>query len=123
MIWVVYIYAMTAIVTAGGAIFRSAFWPGIAGLVGPLLCWWAGAGVAGSLLVGTSNQKRAGVVAGMVFFAAGASLLYTSGYFVRFWGLQVSGLEWGVIGTLIGLTCTSRQAAQAGVADERQTES
>lgn len=33
-----------------------AVYPGIAGIVGPILCWWAAAGLTGSLLIGTRSQ-------------------------------------------------------------------
>lgn len=110
--WVMYVFGLLVIVTGGSAILRGATWPGIAGLIGPGLCFWAGSGVKGSLLVGTRGQKIGDLVAGAVFLAAGSAILYQSGYRVLIYSLEIDGVMWGMLGAALGLVFTPRSAAE-----------
>jgi hypothetical protein len=53
----VYIYMVLTLVMGGSAVWKGALYPGLAGIVGPILCWFAASGLKGSLMVGTSSQK------------------------------------------------------------------
>ena len=75
-----YIYILLTIAMGIAAIFRGGMYPGIAGLVGPTLCRFAGSGLKGSLLVGTGSQKLGGLATAIVFLIIGFGVVYHSGY-------------------------------------------
>ncbi len=54
------IYMLLTLVTGVSALWSGAIYAGIAGIVGPTLCWFATSGLKGSLMVGTPQQKVAG---------------------------------------------------------------
>src|SRR5262249_19713369 len=103
---------LVVVVTALSTILKGALWPGVAGLIGPALCFWAGSGVKGSLLVGTRPQKVFGLVAGAVFLAVGTALLWASGYWVTLFGVALGGVAWGLLGAALGFVFTPRSAAE-----------
>lgn len=105
-----YIYLLMTVLMGIGVMFKAAVYPGIAGIVGPLLCWWAAAGLTGSLLVGTRSQKLWGLVDAIVFAAVGFGLVYHSGYGVRLFSLELTGVEWCVVGVGIGYLGGKREA-------------
>jgi hypothetical protein len=110
--WIMYVYGVLVVVTAIGALIRGAIWPGAAGLIGPLLCWWAGAGIRGSFMVGSRRQKIGGLIAGAAFTLVGLGVLYLSGYRVIIFSLELGGMAWGLLGTAVGFFCTTREVAE-----------
>jgi hypothetical protein len=52
-----YIYIALTLVMGISALAKGAIYPGIAGIVGPTLCWFAASGLKGSFMVGSSRQK------------------------------------------------------------------
>ena len=109
--WVQYLYVLLTLVMGIAAIVKGAVYPGIAGLVGPVLCWFAGSGLKGSLLVGTGSQKLGGLAAAIVFLIVGFGIVYHSGYWVSIFGYDLSGVAWSVIGLVAGFLFTGRKQA------------
>src|SRR2546425_13223215 len=108
----VYIYMVLTVVMGISALVKGATYPGIAGIVGPTLCWFAASGLKGSLMVGTTGQKLGGLAAAIVFTAAGIGLVYHSGYWVGLFGYDLTGVTWCVIGLVAGWISTSRKHAE-----------
>jgi hypothetical protein len=54
----VYIYNVLTVVLGISALAKGAIYPGIAGIIGPILCWFAASGLKGSLMVGTELSSR-----------------------------------------------------------------
>ena len=75
----VYIYMLLTLAMGISALWKGAVYPGIAGIVGPTLCWFAASGLKGSLLVGHSSQKLGGLAAALAFVAVGIGMVYHSG--------------------------------------------
>lgn len=109
--WVLYIYVVLVVVTGIGALAKGAIYPGIAGIVGPMLCWWAGSGLKGSLLVGTHSQRIGGLAAAIVFVVVGCGIVYHSGYWVSLFGYELLGTTWSLIGLALGYMATRRKHA------------
>jgi hypothetical protein len=107
----VYIYMMLTLVMGISALWEGAIYPGIAGIVGPTLCWFATSGLKGSLMVGTSAQKFGGLGAAIAFVAVGLGIVYHSGYWVGIFGYEFSGVTWCLVGLVAGWISTSRQHA------------
>jgi hypothetical protein len=110
-IWLLYIYMVIAVLTGISALVKGAIYAGIAGIVGPTLCWWAASGLKGSLMVGTRSQKIGGLVAAIVFAVMGFGLVYHSGYWVTLFGYEFTGVTWCAIGSVIGFIATKREHA------------
>ena len=108
---VIFLFIVLVIITGASALIKGAVWAGLAGLVGPLLCLFAGGGVRGSFLVGTRDQKIGGLIAGAVCFAVGMAMLYATGFSVRLFALELTGIEWGAVGAGVGLLFTTRSLA------------
>jgi len=98
---------------AASALLKGAIYAGVAGLVGPTLCWFAASGLKGSLMIGTPAQKLGGLGAAIVFFAVGLGVVAHSGYWVGLFGHEYSGLTWCAAGIVVGWVSTTRQHAMA----------
>ena len=107
----VYIYMLLTLAMGISALWKGAVYPGIAGIVGPTLCWFAASGLKGSLLVGSSSQKLAGLAAAIAFVAISIGLVYHSGYWVGLFGYEFTGVTWCLVGLVAGWISTTRQHA------------
>jgi hypothetical protein len=108
----VYIYMLLTLVMGISALMKGAIYPGIAGLIGPTLCWFATSGLKGSLIAGTSGQKLGGLTAAIAFIAVGILIVYHSGYWVGLFGYTFTGVTWCIVGLVAGwISTTSRHAA------------
>ena len=111
--WVQYIYILLTVAMGIAAIFKGAVYPGIAGLIGPTMCWFAGSGLKGSLLVGTGSQKLGGLATAIVFLVIGFGVVYLSGYWVSIFGYDLTGVAWCAIG-LVGDFSLPRRNTRSG---------
>lgn len=107
----VYIYMLLTLAMGISAPWKGAVYPGIAGIVGPTLCWFAASGLKGSLLVGGSSQKLAGLAAAIAFVAIATGMVYHSGYWVGLFGYEFTGVTWCLVGLVAGWISTTRQHA------------
>jgi hypothetical protein len=105
----VYIYMLLTLAMGISALWKGALYPGIAGIVGPTLCWFAASGLKGSLLVGSSSQRVAGLAAAVALVSIGSGLVYHSGYWVGLFGYAFTGLTWCLVGLVAGWISTTRQ--------------
>jgi hypothetical protein len=108
----VYIYMLLTLLMGVSALWEGALYAGIAGIVGPSLCWFAASGLKGSLLVGTFAQKLAGFGAAIAFVTIGIGIVYHSGYWVGVFGHKFSGVTWCLVGLVAGWISTKRQHAE-----------
>jgi hypothetical protein len=108
-----YIYVLLTIAMGISALSKGAIYPGIAGIIGPTLCWFAASGLKGSLITGTSAQKFGGLGAAIAFVAVGFGIVYHSGYWIGLFGYKFSGVTWCIIGLAAGWISTTRQRALA----------
>jgi hypothetical protein len=88
--WLLYIYTVLTVVMGIAALTKGAIYPGIAGMIGPTLCWFATSGLKGSLMVGTRAQMVGGLVAALVFACIGVGIVYHSGYWVRLFDYELT---------------------------------
>jgi hypothetical protein len=95
------------------ALFKGALYPGMAGIVGPMLCLFGVSGLKGSLMVGTQSQKVGGLAAAIACVGAGLGLVYHSGYWVTLFSHELTGVTWCVIGLIVGYVATTRTHAVA----------
>lgn len=109
--WLIFIYMLLTVAMGISALVKGAIYPGIAGIVGPTLCWFAASGLKGSLMVGTSRQKLVGLGAAIAFVAIGIGIVYHSGYWVGLFGYEFTGVTWCVVGLVAGWITTTRQHA------------
>ena len=109
--WLLYIYMLMSVLMGIAAMFKGALYAGITGIVGPLLSWWAAAGLKGSLMVGTRSQKLWGLVSAIVFVVIGFGLVFHSGYWVSIFGLGLGGVTWCAIGLVVGYLAAKREHA------------
>lgn len=109
--WIQYIYMVLTVVMGIAAIVKGAVYPGIAGLIGPTMCWFAGSGLKGSLLVGTGSRKLGGLAAAIVFLVIGFGVVYHSGYWVSIFGHKLTGVAWSAIGLAAGFLFTRKNHA------------
>lgn len=107
----VFIYMMLTLAMGVSALWKGAIYPGVAGLVGPTLCWFAASGLKGSLMAGTPLQKLAGLGAAIAFVAVGIGIVYHSGYWVGLFGYEFTGVTWCVVGLVAGWISTTRKHA------------
>jgi hypothetical protein len=108
---VIFIYIALTVAMGISALVKGAIYAGIAGIVGPTLCWFAASGLKGSLMVGTSRPKLVGLGAAIAFVAIGIGIVYHSGYWVGLFGYEFTGATWCVVGLVAGWISTTRQHA------------
>ena len=111
------IYFMLTLIMGVGAIWQGAVYPGIAGILGPTLCWWASAGLKGSLLIDSSPQKLFGIVAAIAFVAVGLGIVAHSGYWLQIFSYEITGVTWRLIGLALGWVLTN-ETHTVGVSQE-----
>lgn len=107
------IYMMLTLFMGISALAKGAIYPGIAGIVGPSLCWFAASGLKGSFMAGDTSQKLGGIGATIVALAVGLGIVYHSGYWVGIFGYSFSGVTWCIVGFAVGWISTTRQMAEA----------
>jgi hypothetical protein len=107
-------YMLLTLAMAGFALWKSAMYPGIAGLIGPTLCWSAASGLKGSLMLGTSRQRLAGMAGAIACGAVGVGIIYPSGYSAGLLGYEFTGVTWCLVGLVVGWIGTSRRHAPMG---------
>jgi hypothetical protein len=108
----VFVYTLLTLATGISALVKGSIYPGIAGIIGPTLCWFAASGLKGSLLVGTSSQKLAGAGAAVLFSAIGIGIVYHSGFWIGLFGYSISGVVWCLVGLAAGWLSTTKQHAE-----------
>ena len=81
---------------------------GVSGIAGPLLAYWAGIGLRGSLIAGNRSQKIFGTVMAVIFLGIAHWLMVTSLYRVGLFGILIGGGIWCVLGAFIGFITTNR---------------
>jgi hypothetical protein len=113
-------YMLLTLAMAGSALWKGAIYPGIAGLVGPTLCWSAASGLKGSLMVGTPRQKLAGMTSAIACVAVGVGIIYHSGYWIGLFGYEFTGITWCLVGLVVGWIGTSRRHAAIGPRGRRE---
>src|SRR5262245_29435870 len=107
----IYVYMLLTVIMGLSALFKGAIYPGIAGVVGPMLCWWAASGFKGSLIIGTSSQKLGGLIGATVYVAVGIGIVNHSGYWVWLFGYGFTGVTWCLVGLAAGWFGTTRRHA------------
>jgi hypothetical protein len=107
------IYLTMTVLMGISALVKGAIYPGIAGIVGPSLCWFAASGLRGSLMVGDRAQKLGGIAATILFSILGVGIVYHSGYWIGLWGHPFSGVTWCIVGFAVGWFSTTRKMAAA----------
>jgi len=108
------IYVMLTLTMGISALSKGAIYPGIAGIVGPILCWFATGGLKGSFLARPSPQKFARLGAAVTFVAlvaVGIGIVYHSGYWVGLFGYGFTGVTWCLVGLVAGWIATPREHA------------
>jgi hypothetical protein len=95
-------WTVTIVVTVQ-VMLKGAFVVGIAALVACALCYAAAAGFMGSLLARREKRYRTidlfGIGAiGLLIIAAGSALMIWSGFSLRLYDVEISGLTWALLG-------------------------
>ena len=103
------IYMTLTLIMGVSALWNGVVYAGIAGIVGPTLCWFAGSGLRGCFFVGNSSEMFAGLGAAIVFVAVGIGIVYHSGYWIGLFGYELTGVTWCLIGLLLGWAITKRE--------------
>jgi hypothetical protein len=106
-------YVTMTVMMGISALSKGAIYVGIAGIVGPNLCWFAASGLKGCLMAGDSSQKISGLVAAILTVALGLGIVYHSGCRIELSGHHFTGVSWSVAGFIIGWLATSRRHAVA----------
>ncbi len=110
-----YIYMLLTVLMGISALAKGAIYPGIAGIIGPSLCWYAASGLKGSLMVGDRSQKLGGITGAIILLTVGLGIVYHSGYWIGLWGHPLSGITWCVVGFAVGWISTTRKMAVASI--------
>ena len=95
------IYILVTLVTAGSVLWHGAAYAGVAGIVGPIMCWFAGSGFRGSMAT-VGRHRAAGFGAALLFTAIGNGIVYHSGFSLDLVGHSVPGIAWCLIGLVFG---------------------
>lgn len=112
MLYISIAYAILTLVMGVPVLWKGAWYPGLAGIIGPFLCWGAAVGLHGSLMVGTASQQLGGLGLALVFVTVGIGSVYHSGYGVEFFGYRFTGVTWCLVGFVIGWLATRRKWAE-----------
>jgi hypothetical protein len=110
MAWIIYIYVLISLVIAFTA-FSAGWQAGLSAIGTTFLAFAAGAGLRGSLY-GTKRQKLAGLALAVVLMSIAHWV--GQGFSVHVFGYNFTGTEWGWLGFVICVLCTSKRFAVSG---------
>lgn len=85
--------------------YRSSSTVGTAALVACVLCYWGAAGFMGSLLSRREKNFRpldivAMAAIALAVIAAGAALMFWSGFWMRLFDVEIDGVVWALLGAV-----------------------
>ncbi len=98
MRWLFYIYLVITVVITVAMMLRGQVGYGLALLGASALGFVGGSGIQGSRYAGTG---KAGLALGVVIFAVGLVIAYTSGVRLRLFGIDLPGVAWVIIGFVV----------------------
>src|SRR5258708_9335552 len=102
------------------AMYKSSFTVGASALVACALCYIGASGFMGSLLARREKNYRAfdlaaiGAIA-LVVIAAGSALMMWSGFWMRLFGVEISGVTWALLGAISALFAVREADALGGL--------
>jgi hypothetical protein len=85
----------------------------ISGIVAPILAWWAGTGLKGSLHVGTPAQKKGGVFMAILFSAISFYWINSTGYSISE-DISLTGTQLLIVAFVLGFFGTTREISEIG---------
>lgn len=95
----VLLYFVLTVSVGGGMIWYGQTWPGLALMIGSLICFMAGSGARGGLYIG---QRRSPLAIGAVLLLIGAGLAFYTEVIVRLFGFEIAGDTWAALGAVVG---------------------
>ena len=105
------LYMLLTLFFGASTLWEGAIYPGLAGLAGPALCWFAASDLKDVLFAGTASQRLANLAAALAFVAVSLGLVYHSGYWVGLFGYELTGVSWCLVGFVAGGIGTTRRHA------------
>jgi drug/metabolite transporter (DMT)-like permease len=98
---------------------KGSFVVGFAALVACALCYMAAAGFMGSLIARREKRHRAidlfGIGAvGLLVIAAGLAVMIWSGFSMRLFNVEISGVTWAALGALSAVVVVRKEDALRG---------
>jgi hypothetical protein len=111
---IILVFWLITILTTVQAMYRSSFTVGIAALAACVICYWGASGFMGSLLARREKSFRPLDLAGMgaialVTIAAGAALMFWSGFEVRLFDVEFNGIFWALLGAVSAVAVVRKE--------------
>jgi hypothetical protein len=104
----VVVYFVLTVSVGGSMVWHGHTWPGIALIIGSIICFMAGSGARGGLYMG---QRRSALAIGAVLALVGMGLVFYAGVIVSLFGFEIAGDTWAGIGAVIGWFAAKREDA------------
>jgi hypothetical protein len=116
---IILVFWLITILTTVQAMYRSSFTVGIAALAACVLCYWGASGFMGSLLARREKNFRpldlvAMAAIALVMIAAGAALMFWSGFWMRLFDVEIDGIVWALIGAVSAVVVVRKDDALKG---------
>jgi drug/metabolite transporter (DMT)-like permease len=116
---IVFVYWTITLIVTVQMMLQLSFVVGAAALVACALCFASVSTVVGSVLARRQKKYRAtdliGIGAiGLVLLVAGLALMIWSQFYLLFYGVEISGLEWALLAAAVGAVVVRRQDAVNG---------
>jgi hypothetical protein len=113
------VFWIVTIITCALDMFRTSAVVGLAALVACALCYAGAAGFMGALLARRANKHRVIDLVGMGAIAlpavaAGAALMWWSGFSLRLFGIEIGGVAWALLGALSAVIVVRPEDAVKG---------
>jgi hypothetical protein len=111
--WLTFIYLIVTAITTIQAAFKSSLVVGGTAFVGCALSYVGVAGVVGSYLARREKRSKPrdliGIsVVGAILVVAGVWLASWSGFWIGFFGVEMQGSYWAIVGALVALIATKK---------------
>jgi hypothetical protein len=116
---IILVFWLITILTTVQAMYKSSFTVGIAARAACVLCYWGASGFMGSLLARREKNFGPLDLAGMggialVMIAAGAALMFWSGFWMRLFGVEIGGVVWALLGAVSAVAVVRKDDALKG---------
>ena len=87
----------------------------LSGILAPLIAWFGGSGLRGSFNLGDLSQKITGTILGVIALIVSYLWINYTGYWIRIYDFEFTGVQWAVIGFTIGLLFSTKEHSKGNI--------
>lgn len=102
-------YLLVTLIVGFSAFSDTSFGISVSLILSPLIAWFGGSGLRGCFNIGNKNQIIIGIVLGIICCLISYFWISSTNYVIQIFGYTFSGVEWIIIGFLVGFIFSTKK--------------